>query len=98
MKFEKKHFVYLLIGLLTSLLITALYRYTKIIDALELMSLDGMFNMRYTPPEQSQGINKRLNESIVIVGIDDAAHADFGRFPFPRSVYTKLLNNPLSSK
>ena len=63
MKFEKKHFVYLLIGLLCSFMIYGIHSYTNVIEGLELMALDGMFKIRNDPPRKIEGVvqkNERL--------------------------------------
>jgi len=101
MKFEKKHFIYLLIGLVASLLVLGLYNYTKLIDSLELMALDGMFDMRNNAPSSVENVvvrNPRLNEDIIIIGIDDLAISEFGRFPFNRRVYSQFLNKLRKAK
>ncbi|MBU1078105.1 MAG: CHASE2 domain-containing protein [Spirochaetes bacterium] len=101
MKFEKKHFIYLLVGLVASLLVYTLYNYTKIIDNLELMSLDGMFDMRGGQKKSVEGViqkNPRLNDKIIIIGIDDASINKFGRFPWNRRKYADFLARIRSAK
>ena len=101
MKFEKKHYIYLLIGLVCSILIFSLFHYTKIIDDLELLALDGMFEMRNDPPKTVENVvqrNPRLNGNIIIVGLDEKALEKFGQFPFDRRVYGKLLKRIQRSK
>lgn len=101
MKFEKKHFIYLLVGIVSSLLVFSLYQYTSILDNLELMGLDGMFYMRNDKPIKIEDViqkNDRLNENIIIVGIDEKAIEKFGRFPWARRVYSQFLNRLKNAK
>lgn len=94
MKFEKKHIIYLAISFLISLFVFGLYNYFKVLDSLELMAIDGMFFMRNEAPAKGEMVvkkNARLNENIVIVGIDEQALQEFGRFPWNRSVYATFL-------
>ncbi|MBN1898109.1 MAG: adenylate/guanylate cyclase domain-containing protein [Spirochaetes bacterium] len=101
MKFEKKHFIYLLIGFGISLLILFLYYYTILFTNFELLSLDKMFYMRNSERRQMGNIvekNPRLSENIVIVGIDEPSLKDLGRFPWPRQIYSRLLKRLANSK
>ncbi len=101
MKFEKKHYIYLLIGLVCSILIFSLYSYTNIIDNFELLALNGMFKMRNDPPNPMVDVvqrNPRLNGSIIVVGIDEKALEKFGQWPFDRRLYGKLLKRIQRSK
>lgn len=101
MKFEKKHFIYLIIGLAISLLTLAIKEYTILFENFELMSLDQMFYMRNTKPIKVGEViqkNPRLNEDIIIVGIDEDAIREFGRWPWPRSVHARLLKRLTKSK
>lgn len=101
MKFEKKHVIYLLVGLFSSLLVFGLYNYTSIIDNLELMGLDGMFYMRNDKPIRVEDViqkNPRLNENIIIIGIDEKAIEKFGRWPWKRRVHAKFLKRIQNAK
>ncbi len=101
MKFEKKHFIYLLIGLTISILVLFLNNYTILFVNFELISLDKMFYMRNNKPIKVGGViqkNPRLNENIIIVGIDEDAIRKFGRYPWRRSVYAKLLRRLAQAK
>ncbi len=101
MKFEKKHVIYLLVGLFSSLLVFGLYNSTNVIDDLELMAIDRMFFIRNNPSQITEGViakNPRINDSIIIIGIDDSAINKYGRYPFNRRVYSKFLNQIKKSK
>jgi len=92
MKLEKKHLIYLFISVLTSILVILIYEYTIFLRGLELGSLDHMFYMRNEPP--TEGIvskNPRINENIIIIGIDEQAIQKFGRWPWKRTVHANFL-------
>lgn len=89
------------ISLLIALLIFGLYSYTTILDSLELMTIDGMFFMRNERPTRKEDVikkNPKLNENIIIIGIDEAALEKFGRFPWNRRVYGQFLNQLRGAK
>ncbi len=92
---KTKHIYYLLISLTISLLMYFLYLETNILDNLELGSIDRMFNMRNDAPMKMGDVikkNPRLNENVVIIGIDEEAIAEFGRWPWKRSIHARLIN------
>ncbi len=99
--FKTKHLYYLLISLIISLAVYGLYKETKIFDNLELGAIDKMFEMRNDVPMKMGNVirkNKRLNENIIIIGIDEKAIKKFGRWPWKRSVHAKLINYLRKSK
>jgi len=105
MKFEKKHLVSLLFALGSALVVLIFYYKTNIFDNLELLFLDRAFFMRDDKPELAKKgemvsvkINKRIHPNILIVGIDETSIAEYGQFPWKRSVYAKFLERIKSSK
>ncbi len=101
MKFEKKHFFYVGIALAISLLILLLNNFTILFVNFELLSLDQMFYMRNNKPIKVNNViqkNPRLKEDIVIVGIDEDAIREFGRWPWQRTVHAKLLQRIAPAK
>ena len=79
-------------GLLMSLLIglfiftlTAIFYLTDTIPALKTASYNYLFSMRGGP--------RAPTDKIVIVSIDDKSFEEMGKFPWPRDVYGKVIDN-----
>jgi adenylate cyclase len=91
----------LLIGVLIILIMTVLLKNTIIIDAIESKSMNLNFFMSdlFHPPEEiSPGVYrinpaKGLRSDVVIFGFDEKSLEELGRYPWPRSVYARFLEN-----
>lgn len=79
---KKKNFLAHLLLAALSFLLTSAAQFSSILESFELKALDLRFQLRgKTHPDPA----------VVIVGIDDASLARFGRWPWPRSLHSELL-------
>jgi class 3 adenylate cyclase/CHASE2 domain-containing sensor protein len=91
----------LLIGLLIIIIMVSVMQRTIIIDAIESRSMNLNFFMTdvfHRPEKISEGVYrinkaKGLRNDVVIFGFDEKSLAELGRYPWPRSVYAKFLEN-----
>jgi len=91
----------LLIGVLIIIIMVSLLQKTIIVDAIESRSMNLNFFMTdvfHRPEEISEGVyrinkSKGLRSDVVIFGFDEKSLAELGRYPWPRSVYARFLDN-----
>ena len=91
----------LLIGILIIIAMVSLLKKTIIIDAIESRSMNLNFFMTdvfHRPEKIDEGVYrinpaKGLRNDVVIFGFDEKSLADLGRYPWPRTVHVKFLEN-----
>ncbi|MBN2323068.1 MAG: adenylate/guanylate cyclase domain-containing protein [Spirochaetes bacterium] len=91
----------LLIGVVIIVIIVVLLKNTIIFDAIESKSINVCFFMTdvfHRPEEISEGVYKiakakGIRNDVVIFGFDEKSLVELGRYPWPRNVYAKFLDN-----
>ena len=91
----------LLIGVVIIVIMIVLLRNTIIFDSIESKSINVSFFMTdvfHRPEEISEGVYriskaKGIRNDVVIFGFDEKSLIELGRYPWPRRVYAKFLDN-----
>ena len=91
----------LLIGIVIIVLMIVLLKNTIIFDAIESKSINVSFFMTdvfHRPEEISEGVYriakaKGIRNDVAIFGFDEKSLVELGRYPWPRNVYAKFLDN-----
>ena len=97
--FETKYFG-LIIGAFVVLAFIALDRSTNIFSQLNTKTVDLHFVLKsmITSTSIQEGVtvtakNPKISDDLVIVGIDSRSLARFGKWPFPRSIHSNLIDS-----
>ena len=91
----------LLIGIVIIVIIIVLLKNTIIFDAIESKSINISFFMSdvfHRPEEISEGVYKiskakSIRNDVVLFGFDEKSLVEIGRYPWPRRVYARFLDN-----
>jgi class 3 adenylate cyclase/CHASE2 domain-containing sensor protein len=91
----------ILIGVLIIVIVVVLLKDTIIFDSIESKSINVSFFMTdvfHRPEEISDGVYriakaKGIRNDVVIFGFDEKSLVEIGRYPWPRNVYAKFLDN-----
>lgn len=91
----------LLIGVAIIVIMVVLMKNTIIFDAIESKSINVSFFMTdvfHRPEKISEGVykiakGKGIRNDVVIFGFDEKSLVELGRYPWPRNVYARFLEN-----
>lgn len=96
--FESKRFSFILAGIVLLISVYILFS-TRIFDNFELKTLDLHFQIKELNEKSlsAEGvtkadINPHISSDIIILAIDQKSLADFGQWPFPRTIHANLIN------
>lgn len=96
---ETKYFGFV-IGLIVALVLLSLDLGTAFFKNLNTKASDLNFLLKslVTATSEQEGVtvtarNPKISDDIIIVGIDNRSLANFGRWPFPRSVHANLIDS-----
>ncbi len=96
----------LIMGVVIIVIMVLILKYTIIIDVIESKSMNLNFFMTdvfHRPEQIGEGVYKitkaeGIRDDVVIFGFDEKSLSELGRFPWPRSVYAKFLENANTKK